>query len=47
MNAGFKVSYIKNGDVVVLFAPSDRDAKKLIVAALQDKQCSNIAVKQA
>lgn len=42
---GFNVSYTKAGQRVVVFAPTAREAKALMVAALQDAECSDIGVR--
>lgn len=41
---GFKVSYVKNGVAVSVFAATERDAKRLISAALHEGDCTGIKV---
>ncbi len=44
---GFNVFYVKNGERINVFAPTERDAKNLMVAALRDPACSGIGVRPA
>lgn len=44
---GYKVTYQKNGEQISVFAKTEHEAKKLIVAALKDAECFNIGVRPA
>lgn len=44
---GFEVFYSKSGVSVAIFAPTESDAKRLVIAALNDQECSGIGVRKA
>lgn len=43
---GFKVTYEKDGLLISIYAPTEREAKNVICAALKDAGITNIGVCQ-